>query len=54
MAEDKDPRHIDRAAEEAKQQQVIDAVAALDLSAINRESAPAAVEDEPAKKGKAK
>jgi len=39
---DSDPRHIDRAAEEARQQAIRDAVAALDLSQVGREPAPAA------------
>lgn len=47
MAEDNDPRHVDRAAEEAKQQAVKDAVAALDLSQVGRE--PAAREEKSAR-----
>jgi hypothetical protein len=40
MAEDQ--RHIDRAAELARQQAVIDAVAALDLSQVGRSEQPPA------------
>lgn len=43
---DKDPRHIDREAELKRQQDVIDAVAALDLSKVGREEpAPKAEKD---------